>query len=90
MSNEPITADEPTNAQELRAYIEENANLVFNIGTIIEDRETLDTEDEIEYAEREYALWRYLYDNLDPLYERVGPIIDAVEDAVLGDRGDAS
>ena len=74
---------EPTTTDELRAYVEENANLVFNIGTILEDRGVTDSEDDVEAAEREHTLWRYLYDNLDYIYERVGPIIDDVEDSVF-------
>lgn len=87
LKGEEMVDGEPANAEELRAYVEEHANLVFNIGAIIEDRETLNSEDEIEAAEREYALWRYLYDNLDALYERMGPIIDEVEDAVVLQAG---
>lgn len=85
MSNEPVTNDEPTTADEYRASIERNANLVFNIGTIVEDRGLYADvdEDEAEVSVREHALWQYLYENLDYLYEQVGPIIDAVEDAVM-------
>ena len=68
---------EPGTTAEKEAYLKEHANLVWNIGTILEDR--------VEPGERERALvWEYLYENMDDVYEPVAKVIDSIEVAVFG------
>lgn len=65
----------PTRPQH-RRNVRRYANLVYNIGTIIEDRESLN-EQQLD------RLWAYLGNHTDTVYELVGPVVDEIEDAIL-------
>lgn len=67
---------DPQTTEEKKQAMKEWAGLVYQVGTIIEDRrgEGEDTD----------PVWEYLWENMDGIYEQVGPTIDRVEDAVFG------
>jgi hypothetical protein len=69
---------QPKTPEEREAYLKENAGLVWNIGTILEDRRDAHGKTD------EAAIWEYLYENLDSIYEQVGPILDRLEDTIFG------
>lgn len=61
-----------------REEVEQYAGLVFNIGTIIEDRDG-------GKQPSDGPLWTYLADHMSEFYDQIGPLIDRVEDEVFGD-----
>ena len=60
--------------REVRRY----STVAYELGEALEDREAFVTEEQMN------ALWAYMRENLDGLWERLGPILDDIEDTVLG------
>lgn len=70
--------NDPQTPEEKEAYLKQNASLVWNVGTILEDRR--------DHVDADVALiWDHLYENLDSIYEQIGPTLDRTEDAIFGD-----
>lgn len=53
--------------------------VVFAMGCCVEDRGNL-TDDQLD------LMWAHLAENIDGLWERVGPVIDSIEDEIAGIR----
>ena len=66
----------PQTAIEKEAYLKEYAGLVWNVGSILEDRRDVHG--------KAPAIWDYLYENLDSIYDQIGPTIDYVEGEIFG------
>jgi len=75
----PAQEKEPQTPADKEAYIKEYAGLVWNVGSILEERRSGDYE-----AAKDGAIWDFLYDNLDHVYERVGPMLDGFEEQIFG------
>jgi hypothetical protein len=69
---------EPQTAAEKEAFLKEYASLVWNVGTILEDRRS-----DYYVGSDLSEIWDYLYENLDVIYEQIGPVIDRVEDQLF-------
>ena len=70
--------DDPQTPEEKEAYLKRNASLVWNVGTILEDRRDHVDADVV-------RIWDHLYANLDSIYDQIGPTIDRTEDLIFGD-----
>lgn len=58
--------------------MKEYASLIWNVGTILEDRRSG------EYGvSGPEVIWNYLYENLDVVYEQIAPVIDRIENALF-------
>jgi len=64
-----------------REKVKRYAGLIFNVGTIIEDRRDGSY---VGAAQADDPLWAYLWENVDSLYEQIGPVIDRVETDIFG------
>lgn len=67
----------PKTLTEMKAYLEEHAGLLYNVGTILSDRKEPNEQEE-------YVLWEYLYENMNVLYDQLGRAIDYIEEQVFG------
>lgn len=72
---------EPKTSEDKEAYIKEYAGLVWNVGTILHDRAAGSVDGPIDQP-----IWDYLYENLDEVYEKVGPMLDNLEDRIFGEE----
>lgn len=71
--------DELSDREKVKRY----AGLIFNVGTIIEDRRDGSY---VGAAQADDPLWAYLWENVNSLYEQIGPVIDRVEIEVFGEE----
>lgn len=63
-----------TDKRAVRRY----STVAHDMGEAIEDRGNVTTD------EQRNALWSYLRENTDSMWDRIGPVLDDIEDTVLG------
>lgn len=63
-----------------KKWVRRFSSVVHDLGEIIEDRGNVET------VEQMNALWSHLRENTDSTWDRIGPILDDIEDTVLGVR----
>ena len=60
-----------------RRKVKRLSSVVFDLGCCVEDRGSL-TDEQLD------RMWAYLADNIDGVWDRIGPVVDAIEDEIVG------